>query len=368
MSESEVFRPPGKLNVAVVGLGFMGMTHLNAYRKIESARIVAVCDRTRSPVNGVLHAVQGNGTGGDAVRLAPETKVCHTLDEVLADPAVDVVDLCVPTREHHPQTIAALKAGKHVLCEKPMARCSLLAREIVEETDAARGLFMPAMCARFAPEIVWLKQVVNANTYGRVMAARFQRITPLPDWGNGSYRDGNQSGGALLDLHIHDTDLVQYLFGYPVGVFSSGLSLFSGAVDHVISQYQLADGAVVQAEGSWLVPPDSGFKKAFTVNFEKATVDYFFNGEAETLRLHAEGSEPRVISCNGENAYVAELRHFVESILEGKPPTVVTARDGMRAVEICEAEERSVLTGRVVALPPANASPVSLHLDPVNAL
>ncbi len=121
-------RSKRKVNVAVVGLGFMGVTHIKAYQQLKAAKLVAVCDSVRLPVNGVLAGVAGNITGSGAINLGRDVKVYRALDEVLADPEVDLVDLCVPTPLHPEQSMAALKAGKHVLCEKPLALSSAQAR------------------------------------------------------------------------------------------------------------------------------------------------------------------------------------------------------------------------------------------------
>ena len=181
-------RSPGrKVNVAVVGLGFMGVTHIKAYQQLKAARIVAVCDSVRLPVNGVLPGVTGNITGSDAIDLGRHVKVYRVLDELLADPDVELVDLCVPTILHPAQAIAALKAGKHVLCEKPLALNSAKAREIVRAAQSARGFFMPAMCMRFWPGWSCLKQVVAEKTYGKVLAASFRRLSPPPGWSQATY-------------------------------------------------------------------------------------------------------------------------------------------------------------------------------------
>src|SRR4051812_2272119 len=116
-----------KVNVAVVGLGFMGVTHLRAYQTLKAARIVAVCDAVRLPVKGILQGVKGNIGKSDDIDLGAQVKVFRTLEEVLADPEVELVDLCTPTPLHPEQSIAALKAGKYVLCEKPLARTSAAA-------------------------------------------------------------------------------------------------------------------------------------------------------------------------------------------------------------------------------------------------
>src|SRR4051812_37563917 len=103
-----------KVNVAVVGLGFMGVTHLRAYLQEPSARVVAVCDAVRLPVNGILAGVAGNIKKSDDIGLGSDVKVFRQLPEVLAQPDVDLVDLCPPTPLHPEHAIAALQAGKHV--------------------------------------------------------------------------------------------------------------------------------------------------------------------------------------------------------------------------------------------------------------
>src|SRR5436189_1747890 len=172
-----------KIKVAVVGLGFMGATHLRAYLENKSARIVAVCDAVRLPVNGVLAGVAGNVKNTGDIHLGPKVKVFRKLEEVLADSEVELVDLCTPTPLHPEQSIAALKAGKHVLCEKPLARTSASAREIVKAAESARGFIMPAMCMRFWPGWSWLKEAIEKQTYGKVLGARARRLSETLFWG-----------------------------------------------------------------------------------------------------------------------------------------------------------------------------------------
>lgn len=338
------------VNVAIVGLGFMGVTHIKAYRKIANARLAAVCDAARLPVDGDLSYIAGNVGTEDAVKLdMTQLKATKNLDDLLADPSIDLIDLCVPTVAHPKLAIAALKAGKHVVCEKPLARTAALAREIAEAAKTAKGYFMPAMCIRFWPEYLWVKKAIDEGTYGRVLAARFRRVAEPPAWGREHFFDGAKSGGAILDLHIHDTDFVQYCFGRPKSVFSTGFTLYSGAIDHVLTQYQVEGGATVSAEGSWAMADGFGFNMAFTVVFEKATVDYDLSRK-RALRLFGKGKKPRTIYPEGGDGYIGELSHMVESIEAGHAPTMVTAQDGMSAVEICEAEEKSIATGQVVPL------------------
>jgi len=334
--------------VAVVGLGLMGVTHLKAYQQIDGVRITAVADKVRGPVNGVLAGASGNTGGADAIYLNG-AKAYKEFEELLADPAIDLISLCVPTSLHASQAIAALRAGKHVVCEKPLARSAATAREIVLAAKGAPGFFMPAMCMRFWPGWAWLKELVEKETYGKVLAARFRRVSAPPAWGQKTYFNGAESGGALLDLHIHDTDFVQFLFGRPLSVYSSGRSQFSGAIDHVVTHYEVAGGATVYAEGSWL--QSAGFSMSYTINFEKMTLDYDSSRGAGALLLSEPGKAARTVTLDPSDGYIWELRHMVQSIQAGSPPTIVTAADGLQAVEICEAEEQSVATGKPVALP-----------------
>src|ERR1043165_3097687 len=209
---------------------------------------------------------------------------------------------------------------------------------------------MPAMCVRFWPEWAWLRQAIAEDRFGRVLAARFRRVAEPPGWGKSTFFNGAESGGALFDLHVHDTDFVAFCFGRPRSVFSTGGTKFSGAIDHVVTQYEVQGGASVHAEGSWAMTPGFGFAMSYTVNFERATADYDSARGKETLRLCEAGQAARAITLDAPDGYVGELRHFATCIRTGKPPTLVTARDGLTPVEICEAEEKSVNPRRVVAL------------------
>ncbi len=209
---------------------------------------------------------------------------------------------------------------------------------------------MPAMCMRFWPEWTWVKKAIDEKPYGKVLGARFRRVAQPPGWGHQHFLSGEKSGGALLDLHVHDVDFVQFCFGRPRAVYATGYTKFSGAIDHVVAQYQVASGAAVFAEGAWAMTEGFGFSMGYTVNFENATADYDVARGADALKLFENGKGPRTVQCEGGDGYVGELKHLLESIRAGRPPTVVTAQDGQSAVEICEAEERSIKTGLIVSL------------------
>lgn len=339
------------IHVGIIGTGFMAAAHIKAYLKIPGVRVSALCNPSGRNLDGDFSRVTGNLDTGDPLKLEPGSfKAYRSSEDFFADDSISVVDICTHTATHELLSIAALHARKHVLCEKPLARSGESARRIARVANASATFYMPAMCLRFWPEWAWLKGVIQSGVHGRVLSARFRRVAEPPGWGRQSFFNGAESGGALFDLHVHDTDFVQFCFGRPQAVFSTGYQKFSGAIDHVVTQYVVPGGAMVFAEGGWAMTPGFGFGMSYTVNFEHATADYDSTRGAEPLRLCVEGSPATVVKPEGVDGYVGELSYFLECVRKGVRPTIVTADDGASAVEICEAEERSIQSRQLVHL------------------
>ncbi len=340
-----------KVNVAVVGLGFMGVTHLKAYRQIPGARLVAVCDAVRLPVNGVLAGVSGNIHSSDALDLGRNLRTYRRLEDLLADAEVDLVDLCVPTPLHPSQAIAALRSGKHVLCEKPLARTSALAREIVKAARVARGCFMPAMCMRFWPGWAELKGLVARRTYGRALTARFRRVSAPPGWSRASYFKGDESGGALLDLHVHDADFAMHLLGRPQAITAQGWGSGPDGFDRVHALWHYPSTPCVQIEGFWDMPPGFGFNMGFTARFEKAAVVWdLCTGKPLTV-FPAEGQPCTPEMPSREDGYFGEISYFLTCIAQQGEPVLCRPRDSRDVISLMHMEADSIRTGRTVQIP-----------------
>lgn len=332
--------------IGLVGLGFMAATHIKAYRDVLGAEVAALCNPSGRRLDGDFSDVAGNVGDNEPVKLEPGSfKAFKSYKEMISDPEIDAIDICAPTFAHRELATLALNAGKHVICEKPLARFTRDARQIIEAAEESGQVFMPAMCLRFWPEWKWLKQVVDENRFGAVKSAFFRRIAEPPAWGQQNFLDGPRSGGGLFDLHIHDADFVQFCFGRPSAVQATGYSKVSGAIDHVMTQYHVQNNAMVFAEGSWAFTKGFGFNMSYLVNFENATADYDLSRGDEALKLFVEGQEPEVIKLDEPDGYVGQLTHFVDCIHNDTQPTVVTAADGLSSVEICVAEELSVQNG-----------------------
>jgi predicted dehydrogenase len=305
-----------------------------------------VCDTVRLPVNGVLAGVKGNVGGSGDIDLGKDVRVYRTLEEVLADPGVDLVDLCTPHRCMRSNPSQRLKLGKWCYAKSPW-RAPRLPRGDRRAGEGARGFLMPAMCMRFWPGWSWLKGVVRDQTYGKVLSATFSRLSEMPFWSKqGTY--GTDLGGALFDLHIHDTDFIQFLFGVPKAVFTTGVAAANGSYDHVITQYIYPGGPVVSAEGGWLMA--GGFNMSYTIHCERATLNFDLSRANDALRVTEQGKTARIVPPEAGDGYRGEIRYLIDCIQQGTKPTTVSDRDGFLALRICEAEEESARTGQVVAV------------------
>jgi predicted dehydrogenase len=170
----------------------------------------------------------------------------------------------------------------------------------------------------------------------------------MPGWSKqGTYSTaGADLGGALFDLHIHDTDFVQFLFGRPKRVFSTGVTDNSGSINHVITQYVYPGGPAVSAEGGWLLT--KGFNMAYTLHCDNATLDFDLARGANAMQVIEQGKDPRFVTYDGPDGYGEEVRYVIECAAAGKRPSIVTVQDGLSALEICEAEEKSLKTATIV--------------------
>jgi len=166
------------------------------------------------------------------------------------------------------------------------------------------------------------------------------------------YSNDDECGGALLDLHVHDTDFINYCFGMPSAVFSQGYKGPSGGIDHVATHYiydQSQNTPLVTAEGTWTMQEGYGFNMSYTANFEKATACYLLDDE-ETLRLFRSGYEPEIIRLDEGMGYEFEIRSFVDDILSNKAININLLKQAAESVAIIEAEMVSIKSCSVVTL------------------
>lgn len=342
-----------KIKVGLIGLGFMGTTHFDIYKNNSKAEIVALADVNPAKLKGDVSSVIGNIGGGDnskPLNLKGIRTYANAID-LISDPDVQLVDICAPTVYHCDLAIAALKAGKHVLCEKPVARTAKDAAKILAAAKKAKGFFSVGMCIRYWPEYVYAREFFKSGKAGKLVSANFRRLSPnikgnaWKDW----FTNGEMSGGALLDLHLHDTDEVLYFFGKPKAVTSFGANDFrtKGGCDHVVTNYDFGNGSLIVAEGGWAAAKTVGFEMSFQIICQKATIKLDSNG----LVIHHENGKTEKPSFANElpTGWHKEIDYMLASIISRKKPTkYAEAEEYLQAMRIIEAEQKSVDTGKKV--------------------
>jgi len=340
------------IGVGLVGVGFMGKMHFGVHQQGSRSKIVALCDVDEKKLSGDWSSIGGNIDDPSAknVNLSGIKKYTR-IEDLLLDPAVDLVDITLPTYLHAKNVVKALEAGKHVLCEKPIALTVEDAAQMVKAAGAAKGKFMVAHCIRWWPEYAVTREIVTSKTYGRVYSAVFRRITPTPTWGWKNWlQDHTRSGGACIDLHIHDTDYINYLFGLPQAVTSTGVTKTSGGVDHIVTTYQYdTENFMVVAEGDWTCHPSVPFEMMFTIICETATIHYNCNNE-KSLVIYPKGGGEEYPEFEPGDGYHNEIEYFLECVENDTTPTVVTPAEAREALAVTLAEIKSVETGKSVAI------------------
>jgi predicted dehydrogenase len=343
------------VRVGIVGVGFMGKTHLGIYLNNKKAKVTAFCDIDKKKAKGDFGSGGGNLGSGGAKSLSKDVKGYRKAEDLINDPNVDLVDICLPTYLHAEYTIKALNAGKHVLCEKPLTIDIKDAERVVKAAKRADGFMMTAHCMRFWPEWAWLKAAVDSRKYGKVHSAVFRRFASTPTWTSHNWiLNPELSGSALFDLHIHDTDFVRYVFGDPKAVFSvgNGGKATRKGIDHVVTSYLFRDpNLMVSAEGGWNADPTYGFTMRYTVVFEKATVDFDLGREGKVLLLHKTGAKAaEVVKVPTNNGWEGEIDYYLRCIAADKAPTTITPADALDSVTLVQAELESIETRKLVKL------------------
>jgi len=339
------------VRVGIAGIGFMGKTHFEAYRQVDGAQVAAIFTRDPKKLEGDWTGVRGNfGGSGGVVDLAGVQKY-QDLDAMLADPEIDLIDLCLPSHLHRKITLQALDAGKHVLVEKPIALTVEDADAMIEAAERAGKLLMVAQVLRFWPEFAAIKDLLESGEYGALRGAHFKRVISRPDWsGDDWFADPEKTGGAVVDLHIHDTDFVQYLFGPPAAVWSTGSLSSRGQVDYLVTEYQYPGRNVcVSAQGGAVAQKGIEFEHGFDVYFERAMLKHN-SSTTPALEVYTEEGGKHELAPRIKDAFAEQLRTAVEGVAAGRLPEAIAARSARDSLRTVLAEAQSVKTGQPVSL------------------
>jgi predicted dehydrogenase len=336
--------------IGIIGLGFMGKMHLGVYGKHSKAKVVAFSDDRKEILSGKIDDIGGNIEGSEETSLnLKETKPYKNPDDLINDSEVEVVDICLPTYLHHEYTIKAIKAGKHVFCEKPMAFSLDQADDMIKTAKESGKYFMVGQCIRFWPEYTVLKDIIDNNTLGKIKSLVCRRYSPRPaySWENWLLNPG-RSSGAALDLHIHDTDFLVYLFGKPQAVNSQAIKDNSGLA-HITTQYYYSNIEHCVAEGGWHFTDKYPFNMAFTAIFEKGEVEFDLSKDP-AFRVYEEGKDPYTPDVPEGDGYSREIDYFLNCLENNIPLEIVTPESAKLSLEVIMAEKESVEKKRKISL------------------
>ena len=340
------------IKVGLIGYGFMGHMHAQCYGATGQASVAALVDPEPDR------------------RKEAEAKLgCRTfaaISDLLDSNEVDMVDICTPTYLHEEQVIAVAKAGKPILCEKPMSLSVESCDRMIAAVKDADVPMMTGQVIRFWPEYQVVKDIVDSGKYGRIEWLSARRLSPPPTWAwHGWLLDPARSGGAVLDLHIHDQDYIAWLIGTPKKIQANGILGPKGGVDSVLALgWEHKNGAKSFAEGSLVLAPTFPFNMSLLVACEKATIRLDSGGSPSLMVYPFEGEPfapslpaPKVsVSSDAQGnigslgGYYNEIKYFLDCLAAGKKPEVVTPQDAREAVRISLAVRESAITGNTVRL------------------
>jgi predicted dehydrogenase len=315
------------LKVALVGIGFMGRMHSTVYGTLPNAKVVATVDYD------LARAKEAAETHG--------AQWFTNLADAFANVEIDAVDICLPTDEHRTFTVEAAEAGKHVLCEKPMALTLEDADAMIAAAKANNVRLMIAHCIRFWPEYAYVTQLQCESTLGRLLSINLTRYGEFPSWSSEAWlEDETRAGGGSLDMHIHDTDYALGLLGEPGEVVSFGTDDGRG-IGQIFTTMHFPGGEIAHLEGGWNLPSKTPFKMAFRAIFERGAAIM----DGGPLTIYAPGAEPMVPefpkmqTTGGGNisdlgGYYHEIKYFVDRVLSGEPFEITNAESSRRTLEV----------------------------------
>ncbi|MFS0673952.1 Gfo/Idh/MocA family oxidoreductase [Ornithinibacillus sp. 179-J 7C1 HS] len=324
--------------VGLVGLGFIGKSHLEAYNHIPNVEVTAIYTKSRN----------------DEEALSSYNFVSD-YEGLLSDDQIDVVDICIPTYLHEEFILKAAKAKKHIICEKPLTLSRASAHRIYEEVQKAGVRLFVGQVLRFWPEYSAIKAYSETKKLGSIDIVHAQRLGQLPSWSEW-FQQPDKSGGALFDLHLHDIDFVYYLLGKVDEVYAVGTQNQYGAWSHIMTTLSFQNGAKAFVEASHRMTKGYPFTMGFRMQNQEDTLDFQLKaGEnIESINnshfLLYEKKQITEVEIKQTDAFQEELSYFIDCIDHNQKNTVVPISDILYVLEILEAIEKSLNTGQVVKI------------------
>lgn len=341
------------LRVGISGIGFMGMIHYLAYQQVDGISVTAIASRDEKKRAGDWRGIQGNfGPPGEQMDLG-DIKAYEKFEDLIADPDIDLIDITTPPYRHADAAIAALQAGKHVFCEKPLTLDAESSARVVQAAKSADRLLLVGHVLPFFPEYAWARSVIDSGDYGKLLGGNFRRTISDPAWLE-DYWKPERVGGPMLDLHVHDAHFIRYLFGMPQSVSTHG-RMHGECAQNWISVFQYDDPELfVSASSGTIGQQGRPFLHGFEIQLEKATLLFEFAVIGDTgaytcppTLLDSEGQVTRPELGDGDPllAFQAQIAEVARSIASGEASPILGGELAGDAIAMCHAQTKSLQSG-----------------------
>ena len=334
----------------------MGWIHYLAYQKISGIKIAAIATRDPKKLKGDWRSIKGNfGPAGEKVDLKG-IAAYPDVESMLADETLDLIDICLPPHMHREFTLKALKAGKHVFCEKPLAVNAKDCESMVKEAKKQKLQLLVGHVLPFFPEFEHIRKLVDSEKYGKLLGGNFKRVVSDPTWLTDFY-DPEKVGGPMIDLHCHDAHYIRLLFGMPNKVVSQG-RVKGEVAEYFNSLFYFDDpNLCVSATSGVINQQGRTFTHGVEVHFEKATVQFelavLAGGEIETMPIkvltsNGKVTRPKLKAGDDIAGFVSEIKEVMKSIKSGQTSPILAGDLARDAVKLCHKQTESIIKGKAI--------------------
>jgi UDP-N-acetylglucosamine 3-dehydrogenase len=316
------------VKIGLLGAGYMGAIHGRIYSKLPEIEKIIVYDHIGERAEQLARTVNG---------LAVSSS-----DEIFEDPSIELIDIALPTSFHPQFAIRGFDSGKHIICEKPLALSLEDVDDILDAQNRSGKYLMVGHVLRFSPVFQSVKQILVDGMIGKPLFATASRLSGSPQWATW-FKDPEISGGAVLDLMIHDLDLFNWYFGLPQSVFARGVGDRAGGWNYVNTILEYNNGFSSAVEASNMMPLDFPFISGIRILCEQGTIELLtrINGgkiddkiSNQTAYLHTPHKPNQPILFPDDDPFEKELHYFIHCVLEGHQPEIITPVDARKAIKI----------------------------------
>lgn len=333
-------------NIAIIGMGMISKSHVNAINNLPNARCVAVVDNNEEKAlkAGKIINCPYFTDAGDMLEKVPEVEICI---------------IALPTFLHAQYIELCARAGKAVLCEKPLEMGEQKSQHIKDVITETGIIYMTAQVVRFWTGYTQIKQMMESGEIGDVYMSYFSRCSQLQRWDNTWLFDPKKGGGALRDMMVHDVDFMNYLFGDTETVYSLASKDDTECYCNVFASINYKSGAKGVVETSFSMKEGYPFSMFAKIMGTKSTVEYSYRAgfdinqrdNAElSLIVYKDGQQPQVIYPEPYDAYTKQLKYFISCVENKKNPDIITIDQSIEVIRTVDAIQKSADTGLVVVL------------------